>query len=79
MVPKVTVQKECDVRCTATPECAVCGLRKKLRGRSYPPGMANGYCDHECTGYNQEPLSGHLWPREWRDHVAGDHSGCMHD
>jgi hypothetical protein len=26
--------------------------------------MANGLCDHECPGYDQEPFAGSLWPGE---------------
>lgn len=74
----MTVAEGCTEACTATPDCVVCGRRKKLRGRSYPMEMVNGYCDWECPGYVQDPQAGHLWWSEWRDHLDGDHSGCMH-
>ncbi len=45
-------------------QCTVCGLRKKPIGRSAPVAMANGLCDHECSGYDQEPKPGSLWPGE---------------
>jgi hypothetical protein len=54
----------CTAACEAMPECARCGLRKKPRGRSAPLEMANGLCDFECDGYDQEPRAGHLWPGE---------------
>ncbi len=47
--------------------CAVCGMRKVPRGRSAPLEMANGMCDWECKGYDQEPRVGDLWPGESRE------------
>ena len=44
----------------------VCGLRKKLVGRSAPVEMANSLRDHECPGYLLDPKSGDLWPGETR-------------
>ncbi len=44
--------------------CVVCGMRKKPRGRSAAPVMANSLCDHECPGYDQDPQVGSLWPAE---------------
>lgn len=49
--------------CEAMPECH-CKLRKKPRGRSAPLEMANSLCDSDCPGYDQQPISGHLWPGE---------------
>jgi hypothetical protein len=43
-------------------ECAVCGFQKAPIGRSVPFEMY--LCDHECTGYRQEPFPGSLWPGE---------------
>lgn len=60
---------QCTDACTAEPRCAVCGFPKQLRGRSYPLGMG-GRCSSECSGYDQKPRSGHLWPSEWREHKA---------
>lgn len=48
-------------------ECTVCHRRKKPRGRSAPLEMANSLCDHECTGYDQPPEPGFLWPGETRE------------
>lgn len=59
--------KDCTVECEAAPHCTVCGLRKRPRGRSVPLEMGNSMCDHECTGYDQEPKPGHLWPGELAD------------
>jgi hypothetical protein len=57
----------CVPLCAAMPECAVCGLRKKPRGRSAPMEMANSLCDYECPGYDEQPKSGHLWPNELQE------------
>lgn len=43
-------------------ECPVCGMIKAPRGRSVP--MARLMCSWECSGYDQEPYSGSLWPDE---------------
>lgn len=75
----MTVQDGCTSFCAATPDCKTCGRRKKLTGRDYPAEMGGAYCDSECPGYREAPQPGHLWWSEWRDHEAGDHSGCMHD
>lgn len=45
-------------------ECRTCGLRKNPRGRSAPMEMANSLCDHECDGYDEEPVPQELWPGE---------------
>lgn len=42
--------------------CGTCGRMKQPRGRSAP--MQADYCDFECEGYEQPPLSGSLWPNE---------------
>jgi hypothetical protein len=42
--------------------CTTCGNQKAPRGRSVPMGMV--MCDWDCPGYNDEPQSGSLWPRE---------------
>ena len=55
---------DCTAACEVMPECARCGHRKKPRGRSAP--MQAVYCDRDCPGYLEEPLSGHLWPGEGR-------------
>lgn len=47
--------------------CTECGLRKKPRGRSAAPEMANSLCDFECPGYEKEPHVGSLWPGETRE------------
>lgn len=44
--------------------CATCGLRKKPIGRDAPMAMATSLCDHECSGYRQNPRPGGLWPGE---------------
>lgn len=74
----MTVHNDCTAKCCDTPDCLKCGKRKKLIGRDYPAAMGGGYCDHECSGYREEPYPGHLWWSEWRDHDSGDHGGCMH-
>lgn len=56
--------EQCTEACYARPRCSVCGLTKAPRGRSVPLEAANGYCDWECPGYDQEPRAGHLWPNE---------------
>jgi hypothetical protein len=42
--------------------CTVCGLRKKPHGRSAPPEIH--YCNQDCSGYQDEPKPGCLWPGE---------------
>jgi hypothetical protein len=66
----MTVSSECTEACTATPDCAVCWRRKKLRGRDYAAALAGMHCDPECPGYDKEPRAGHLWWSEWREHEA---------
>lgn len=43
-------------------QCKTCHHIKAPVGRSTP--LNTYYCDHECAGYYQEPLSGSLWPNE---------------
>jgi len=43
-------------------ECVVCHRRKAPHGRSVPYEL--GLCNHECPGYDKEPLPGCLWPGE---------------
>jgi hypothetical protein len=45
------------------PECRVCGLVKKPRGRD-AGANGNAYCDTDCAGYDGLPQAGHLWPGE---------------
>lgn len=40
-------------------ECTTCRCTKKPRGRSAPYGAS--YCDTDCSGYWEAPLSGDLW------------------
>lgn len=46
------------------PECKVCHLPKSPQGRSVAPAEANGFCNWECEGYHQEPLSSSYWSRD---------------
>ena len=48
--------------CGVEVECVVCRRTKKPRGRSAPMQMS--MCDHECSGYYQDPQAGSLWPGE---------------
>ncbi len=73
----MTVDKDCTEACAAMPRCVACGLTKKPYGRDAP--MSSNFCDWDCAAYRDEPKAGHLWPEEWRAHVAGDHSACFHD
>lgn len=54
----------CTEACEDMPECTVCKLRKRPRGRSASLEMEGSYCGWDCPGYTQEPRSGHLWPGE---------------
>jgi hypothetical protein len=69
----MSITKDCTSACEAMPSCAVCGMRKKPRGRSAPLEAANGYCDDDCPGYRQEPRPGHLWPGEIDRDRAANH------
>jgi hypothetical protein len=60
----VSVDASCTEQCEVMPECTICHLRKKPRGRDAPLEMANELCDDGCPGYRQEPFAGHLWPGE---------------
>jgi hypothetical protein len=46
-------------------QCTVCERTKKPVGRSAP--MEAYLCDHECSGYYQDPKPGELWPGETRE------------
>lgn len=54
--------------------CAVCHRRKKPFGRSAPIEMANGLCDSDCSGYEEEPRVGTLWPGETCEDFGFAHS-----
>lgn len=41
--------------------CVVCGRFKKPVGRDY---LGDGFCQHECEGYQLDPWPGTLWPGE---------------
>lgn len=60
----MSVTTDCTEECERVVECVVCKLRKPPIGRSVPPEAATGYCEYECTGHNQHPRGGHLWPGE---------------
>lgn len=60
----MSVTIDCTAACEAAPICTICGMRKRPHGRSVALEMENGMCGHDCTGYNQEPRAGHLWPGE---------------
>ena len=55
---------DCTEDCEVEVECLRCHKRKAPRGRSAAPEAANGYCDFECPGYDEEPRRGDLWPGE---------------
>jgi len=52
----------CTAICWAMPICETCGRRKKPRGRDAAP--MTDLCDPDCRGYDEQPISGHLWPDE---------------
>lgn len=54
----------CIPECWVMPTCTVCHRPKPPRGRSVALEAANGYCEHECHGYEQQPRPGHHWPNE---------------
>jgi hypothetical protein len=39
-------------------------------GRDPGAAAASSYCGVDCPGYHQHPQAGHLWPIEWREHIA---------
>ena len=51
------------------PECQTCGKEKKPIGRD---AAARGpeFCDHECTGYLDDPHPGYDWPSEVYQHTS---------
>lgn len=55
---------DCTENCERAPECLRCRRTKKPRGRDVAMAAANGYCDSDCPGYSEAPVSGHLWPGE---------------
>lgn len=63
------IHNDCTEACAAMPRCLTCHKTKPPRGRDVGVIAANGYCGHDCPGFREEPLSGHLWPEEWADHV----------
>lgn len=56
---------DCTEACEAAPQCSVCRLIKRPRGRSVAVEAESSMCGWHCPGYNQEPRSGHLWPGEF--------------
>lgn len=56
--------KDCTIECERRVTCTVCGRTKPPIGRSVPAETASGYCEHECSGHDKEPIGGHLWPGE---------------
>lgn len=60
----MSVTLDCTVACEASPLCTVCGMRKRPHDRSVPLEIENGMCGRDCSGYNQAPGAGHLWPDE---------------
>jgi len=61
---QTTRETEHTEACYAMPFCTICGKRKAPRGRSVPDATAMSRCTAECTGYNEDPQPGHLWPDE---------------
>lgn len=56
---------DCTVKCARQPRCTLCGRRKAPRGRSVAAEVVEGFCMQAmCSGYDQEPTPGHLWPEE---------------
>lgn len=54
----------CTEDCRTPVECLRCHRTKAPRGRSVPLAAANGYCNHECPGYEEGIRAPHLWPSE---------------
>jgi hypothetical protein len=69
------VEAGCDAKCWRQVRCAVCLHRKQPRGRSVPPEAANSYCDHDCPGYDQEPVPPHLWDEHDSNRAYSDPAG----
>ena len=44
--------------------CHICRRTKAPHGRSVPDVTYASYCNHNCEGYEYEPLPGCLWPGE---------------
>lgn len=51
--------------------CETCNRQKKPHGRSAP--MDHYLCDQECSGYNDEPRPGCLWPGETSEEFGYPH------
>ena len=49
--------------------CTSCGAVKAPHGRSLARGTEAGFCTtHNCTGYNEVPYPGCLFPGETLEH-----------
>jgi hypothetical protein len=57
----------CNQKIGVAVHCTVCGKQKKPVGRSAPLALAASLCDHECPGYADDPIVGHLWPNETQE------------
>lgn len=63
----MSVTIDCTPKCGEPVQCATCGRTKAPIGRSVPLAAAGGYCDDGCSGYDNEPRAGHLWPGEYEE------------
>lgn len=66
------ITEHCTEECAAMPKCWKCGRTKAPHSRSIPLEAANVYCNYDCPAYAGDPKPGHLWPNEWRDHIASE-------
>ena len=57
---------KCAPSCWDQPECLVCGLIKKPKGRSMGL-MEQSRCGSDCRGYYEDPQPGHLFRGEHAD------------
>jgi len=64
MTPMPDYYMDCTPECFAAPECTVCHMAKRPRGRSSPVALENGMCGFDCPGYFDDPYPGHEWPSE---------------
>lgn len=64
----------CTTDCERVVYCDTCGMRKQPTGRSVPMVAANSYCSWDCSGYQQDPKPGHLWPGELAEMDAPEES-----
>ena len=55
---------EASKRADYTPRCITCGMSKKPVGRSVGLYAANSFCDHECSGYYDDPAPTPYWSAE---------------